>query len=245
VVDIPYLGLASFLIIATIIVFYDYRLIFYLLLFTLPLSDELQIGDGLMMYMPTEPLTIGLMGIAFVYALLNRHLLRGKFWTHPLTIIVYINLIWILVTVISSSHPLVSVKYLLAKLWFVGVYFFLASHILNTYTNVRKALWLLFLSTFFGVSYVMIKHGLTGFLFDTISSSVRPFYRNHVDYGVWIAAIFPLLFLAASWYKKDSLLRLFFLGNIILTGFALFYSYTRGAWVAIFCIPIFVLIISQ
>jgi O-antigen ligase len=244
-VQVPYLGLISFLAIGAIVLIYDYKLLFYFLLLTLPLSDELQIADGLMMYIPTEPITIVLMGVSLVYVILNRHLLKGKFWTHPITIIIYINLIWIVISTISSTHPVISIKYLLAKLWFVVVYYFLASHILNTYSNVRNALWLLFLATFFGVSYVMIKHGLTGFLFDTISPSVRPFYRNHVDYGVWIAAIFPLLFLAASWYKKDTLKRLFFVGFVILTGFALFYSYTRGAWVAIFCIPIFVLIVRN
>lgn len=240
--NLPYLGLVPFLLLGAIILIYDFKILFYLLLFTLPLSDELEITDSIMMYIPTEPLTIVLMAAGFLYILLNRNLLKGKFWTHPISLIIYANLFWILISTISSTHPLVSVKYMLAKIWFIVVYYFLASYVLDSYSNVKKGLWLLFLSTFFGVCYVMVQHGITGFLFDTISSAVRPFYRNHVDYGVWIAAIFPLLFLGASWYKKDTLPRLFFMAFIVLVGFALFYSYTRGAWVAVFCIPIFVFI---
>ena len=52
------------------------------------------------------------------------------------------------------------------------------------------------------------------------------------------------MFLAATWYKEDTLLRLFVGLYIVLVGFALYYSYTRGAWVAIFCVPIFALIVK-
>lgn len=243
-VQIPYLGLGAFAIVGLTIAFYDYKLLFYLLVLTLPLSDEFQITDGISMHIPTEPLTIILLGITIIYVMLNPSLLKGKLWKHPLTIMLYIYLGWILVTVISSTHPIVSIKYLLAKIWFVVVYYFLASHIIRTYSDAKKVIWLLLISTFFGVCYVMVQHGMTGFLFDTITPSVRPIFRNHVDYGVWIAAIFPILFLAATWYKKDTLLRLFVGLYIVLVGFALYYSYTRGAWVAIFCVPIFALIVK-
>ena len=242
-IQVPYLGLAAFAMVGAIVLLYDFKLLFYLLILSLPLSDEFQIIDGISIHIPTEPLTILLLGVSIIYILLNPTKLKGKFWKHPLTIMLYLNLIWIVVAVISSTHPIVSIKYLLAKIWFVVVYFFLAGYILKTYSDVKRALWLLLLATIFGVGYVMIRHGMTGFLFDEVNSVVRPIFRNHVDYGVWIAALLPLLFLAASWYKKDTLLRLFFTIAIVLVGFALYYSYTRGAWVAIFCVPIFAIIV--
>jgi len=245
IMDLPYAGVAGFGFIFLFIALLDFRILFYLLLFALPLSDEFQISSGLSMHLPTEPISIALLGLCIVYALLHPGLLKGRFWKHPVTIIVLIHLIWIVFTTITSSHPIISVKYIAAKTWFVVTYFFLAGFLIRDTVTIKRAIWLLIIPTIAGVLYVFTRHAATGFIFDSVSSVVRPFYRNHVDYGVWITAILPLIILARSWYRKDTLLRLFLTLSIILTLAAIYFSYTRGAWVALFCMPVFVLIIRM
>ena len=49
----------------------DFKLIFYLLLFFIPLSTEITFDNGLGTDLPTEPLIIGLMGIGLLYFLVH------------------------------------------------------------------------------------------------------------------------------------------------------------------------------
>jgi O-antigen ligase len=242
--DTAYAGLLAFGIVGVLIALFDFRILFYLLLLVLPLSNEIEVANGLSIYIPTEPLTIILLVIGVVYCLLHPQTLSGTFWKHPLTIIVIAHIGWVAISTVSSTHPLVSAKYFLAKLWFVSTYYFMAAYIIRTYRTFRRVFWLLFITTLAGMVYIMIRHASSGFLFDVVSSVVRPFYRNHVNYGVWITAIFPLILLARTWYKKDTLMRLFLNGSLVLNLAAIYFSYTRGAWVALICMPVFYLIVK-
>lgn len=242
-VNFPLLGLAPLAIVVLLVALYDYKLLFYALLFVLPISDEYEIVSGVRLYLPTEPIVLLLLALMIPLAINKHKVFKGAFWKHPLTVILIVNLIWIGFTSITSTYPIYSLKYLLAKVWFVGIYYFLASHIIKSKLQFKRWFWLLIIPSIAGIIYVMIKHGATGFLFDEINPSVRPIFRNHVNYGVWIAAILPLLFLGRTWYKRDTLLRLFFNIAILLTIAAVYFSYTRGAWVALVALPIFYLII--
>lgn len=242
--DVPYAGAAAFGVIGLLIVLLDFRILFFGLLLVLPLSNEIQLTDSFSLYIPTEPLSIILLGIALVYGLLHPKSLKGPFWKHPVTVIIGIQVLWIGISAVSSTHPMVSVKYLLAKMWFIVPYYFLAAYIVRDEPTFRKVIWMLFLPTLGGLIYVLVRHGSTGFLFDTVSSVVRPIFRNHVNYGVWITAMLPLMVLARTWYRKDTLMRLFIDAGIVTCLAAIYFSYTRGAWVALLCMPLFILILK-
>lgn len=237
--DFPYAGLAAFALAGLLLILLDFGAVFYLLLLVLPLSNEVALTPGLRLYLPTEPLAMALLGCGTVFLLLNPRLLRAPFWKHPLTLLVLVHLAWIAYATVSSTHPLVSLKYLAAKTWFLGAYFFAAAYLLREHSTVRKLVWLLFVPTLAGMVYVLIRHGATGFLFDEVNAVVRPIYRNHVNYGVWITAMLPLLFLARSWYRGDTLGRLLFNLAILVNLAAIYFSYTRGAWVALMTLPFF------
>lgn len=243
-IDAPYLGLVIFGFVGLLLVLLDFKLIFYLLLLFLPLSNEYELFSGIRMYLPTEPLVILLLFLFVPYVIYHQRIFTRSFWKHPLTLILVINVAWIFVTIISSTHPMISLKYFIAKIWYVVVYYFLASFIIRSNKEFNKVFWLLVLPTIGGLIYVLTRHAMTGFLFDTVSSVVRPIYRNHVDYGVWITAILPLLFLGRTWYKRDTLMRLFLNLAIVLNLAAIYFSYTRGAWVALAAIPIFYYIVK-
>jgi O-antigen ligase len=237
--DVPLAGALSFGMLLILIILLDFRILFYILLLVLPLSDEIHLTDNISMHVPTEPLTIILLGSGILFSLLNPRVLRGRFWKHPLTIGIFIHVLWVGISSISSTYPLVSVKYLLAKIWFLASYFFLAAYFVRSLKDYKKIFWFLFLPTLGAMIYILIRHASTGFLFDAVSSMVRPFFRNHVDYGVWITAIFPLILLARSWYRKDTLMRLLLNISLAISLVAIYFSYTRGAWVALLCMPLF------
>src|ERR1017187_259673 len=66
--------------------------------------------------MPTEPLLFGIL-LLFGLKLLMGYRLDIKIVKHPISIAILINLLWIAVTTMSSTMPMVSLKFLIARLW--------------------------------------------------------------------------------------------------------------------------------
>jgi len=71
------------------------------------------------------------------------------------------------------------------------------------------------------------------FTFDSITASVHPIYRNHVNYAVFISMLLPFIFLAKTWYAKGTYKHTLLTYAIPLFLLAIYFSYTRGAWLAV------------
>jgi hypothetical protein len=85
--------------------------------FSLPLS-EFAYGLPFDLHMPTEPLLVGIL-IVFLFSFLTKKKLDSDITKHPVSKVIYFYLGWIAITTISSSLPLVSFKFFIARLWFV------------------------------------------------------------------------------------------------------------------------------
>jgi hypothetical protein len=80
-----------------------------------PLSiniEEWTSGFGL--FVPTEPLLFGIMFL-LVWMQLKNPFLDKRIWRHPIIWTVGFYVLWILVTSITSAHPVTSLKFLLAN----------------------------------------------------------------------------------------------------------------------------------
>jgi len=88
-----------------------------------PLSVNINdIGSGLGISLPTEPL------IMFIFALLLfRFIYKGEIKReiayHPLFISVFVYLLWLWVSSLFSSMPMVSAKFSIARTWYIAVFF--------------------------------------------------------------------------------------------------------------------------
>lgn len=110
----------------------DFRNIFFFLLACIPLSTEFYFPNGYGTDLPTEPLTIGLMLVYWLFALKNGVILRGgAFFRHPITLLILLHFGWILITTINSENVFLSIKFLLAKTWYIVTFYFLAGLILQ------------------------------------------------------------------------------------------------------------------
>ena len=93
--------------------------LFLSLAFLTPLSiniEEYTSSFGL--FLPTEPLLFGLM--LFLSALqIKKAFLPVQIWRSPLIWTVLVYLLWMVLSAITSSHPVVSFKFILARLWFI------------------------------------------------------------------------------------------------------------------------------
>ena len=98
----------------------------WFIVFATPLSinlEELAIG-GIGMYLPTEPLMFGVM-LLFFFKLILEKKFDSKIVKHPITLAILINLVWIAITSLTSEMPVVSLKFLLARVWFVVCFYFI------------------------------------------------------------------------------------------------------------------------
>lgn len=212
----------------------DFRKVFYLLLACIPLSTEILLPNGLGTDLPTEPLIVGLMGVYLLYLIQNASSIESGFFRHPITILVLLHLGWMFVTVLTSSLLLVSIKFFLAKTWYIVVFYFLAGHLLKTESDIRKAFWWICIPLLFTIAVILIRHSAYGFSFEDVYRVLHPFYRNHVAYACIMALFFPFLVWKISCQRRFSLTWWFLAGCVPLFLVAIYLSYTRAAYVALF-----------
>ena len=211
----------------------DFRKVFFLLLFSLPFSMETELPGGFSTDLPSEPLVLILLGVYLLFFIKNLSSFKRHFFYHPLTVLLGFHFLWTGVCVLTSSDSFVSLKFLLAKFWYIIVYFFMAGMLLKNKKAFRTMIWCVSVSLSITVVYVMIRHSGHGFSFDSINLSVGPFYRNHVSYAAIMALFIPFIWYLTLHYSKGSTQRklLWCMLGIVLLGIML--AYTRAAYLAL------------
>jgi O-antigen ligase len=199
-----------------------------------PLSlnlEQLDLG-GVGFYLPTEPLLFGVL-VLFIFKILSGKSIDSRIFTHPISYLLYVYLAWMTLTTITSELPVVSLKFLLVKMWFIAGFYFVLAHIFKDPKNVRK-FFLFYLFPLLGVVvYTVVRHASYGFEKDPGHWVMEPFYKDHTSYGAVLAMFYPVLVGLLVSKRMNLLLRsLLILGLVILT-IGVVLSYTRAAWVSL------------
>jgi len=237
------LGIAAFteqyLLIAVpfaVLVFYagwqERNAVFFLLLAALPFSFEYNFSSGLGTDIPDELLMLLVSLLFLAYWLYSPKAISKNDLQHPLLILLFIIVCWVLVTVIFSTYKQISLKYLLAKGWYIGAFVLTPLIIFKEKKSITTASIVLAGSMMLVTVIALFRHYQTGFSFPTINEAVSPFFRNHVNYSAMLVCILPVLVAFFQLSKKKRLKQLL-AAAIIIALVALFFSYARGAWLAL------------
>jgi putative inorganic carbon (HCO3(-)) transporter len=132
--------------------------------------------------------------------------------------------------------PLVSFKFLLARIWFLTTFYLLAIYIFKDPRNIPKMTWAYTIPLLIVIFYAINRH-LDWGLFDKQAAHtvMNPFYRDHTSYGAILAMI---LFAYAGINIRPgmSFLRKLVIWTVFLIVLiALILSYTRAAWISVIC----------
>jgi len=200
--------------------------LYYFFFFLLPFSLEIELPGGFATDLPSEPIMILLMGIALVIAIHKAGYINKGIFTHPISLVVFAHLSWIAFSALFSSNVFFSIKYLLAKLWYIIPFYFLPLMIFNSEKDLRPIFKWLSLGLFVAISFVMLQHATMDFSFDSINKAVRPIFRNHVNYAIMLVAFLPYFCYLIFTEKKKSLVHIGLLLYLLL---AIYLSYTRAA----------------
>jgi len=212
----------------------DFRKIFLLLFASIPFStDDITLPSGFSTDLPTEPLMIVLMGVFLLYVIRNGKTLSTKFLRHPISLLLLLHIGWTLICTITSPSFFISLKFFLAKLWYVITFYFLGGYLLRTAKDVKQLIWWVLIPLVTVIGIILIRHGMVGFSFKEVNFVLAPFYSNHVAYACIITIFMPFVWFARQWYPKRSLKWWFLLGCIPFMLVAIQYSFTRAAYVGI------------
>ena len=203
-----------------------------LISFTVPLSVTLQEFEQLAVSLPAEPLLAGML-ILFVAKLLYEGNYDRRIARHPIAIVIYCMFIWMIVTTITSELPLVSIKFIVSRLWFVVPSFFFCALLFKKPKNIDWFIWLYIASLCIVVVYTTIVHAQHGFDNDSAHWVMSPFYTDHTAYG---AALAIYLILAITYVFIPGITtrrKIIILGVVALLSLAMVLSSCRAAWVSL------------
>ena len=200
--------------------------------FTVPLSINLKALDaGLAISLPAEPLLMGIL-VLFIAKMLYDGKFDKRISHHPIALVIYCMFAWMLVTTITSEMPVVSIKFLVSRLWFVVPAFFLCTVLFKKPKNIDLFIWLYIASLCIVCVYTIIHHAQFGFDGDSAHWVMTPFYNDHTAYGAALAIylILALTYVFIPGISKGK--RFLIIGVVALLSLALTLSNCRAAWVS-------------
>ncbi len=228
-----YLAIIPFALALVYLALFDVEKLMFFIVLTTPISmnlEELEFG-GIGMYLPTEPLMFGVM-ILFFLKLLAEKKFDSKILKHPVTFIIILQLGWILFTSITSSMPVVSLKFFLSRMWFVICFYFLGTQLFTKFSNYKTFFWCYIIPLTGVIIYAVIRLAHYSFNEKAAHWVMEPFYKDHTSYGAILAMYVPIIFVFFHKNEKKWVnIVAFVLFGVLIIG--TIFSYTRAAWVSL------------
>ena len=223
----------SFVLLVIYLMVFRVDWLMYFMAFVTPLSvtlsdDRVQLGISL----PSEFIMIALT-LLFLCRILYDLNLNRKLVLHPISIAVYVYLLWMFITCLTSEHPVVSFKFWASKIWFItSCYFMVLQLIKNDLKNAVTFFDSYMVGLVVVVIYTTIHHAMMGFTEVAGHWVMTPFYNDHTAYGAVLAFFVPIV--VTFFFQTDNRRKKWFYGicgMILLLG--LFLSYCRAAWLSV------------
>ena len=228
-----YIFLAPAFLFVMYLAIYNTKFVFLFLLFATPLSVNIEeYVDGFGLFLPTEPLLFGLMLLLLMYQL-RTSIVPNYVFRNEIIWAIAIYLIWMFISACMSSHPMVSFKFLLAKIWFIIPMIGFGTLLFREIRYIRAFLWLFSIGMILVIIYTVTIHASYQFGEKESHWVMWPFFKDHTIYGAIVALIFPMLVSLYFFKKHSPLIQIVLLSMITINLIGLYFSYTRAAWLSI------------
>jgi putative inorganic carbon (HCO3(-)) transporter len=218
------------------LLFFQLHLLVFLTVLAIPLSVKLTLSGGVAISLPAE-LLAGIIAVFYiVYRLMSPVSLDAKIFRHPITILILLDISWLVLTTLFSELPVISIKRIAVRLAFMTVFFFIFSVLFTDFRNITRV-WILYgLGLVIPVFWTIYSHSQFGFVKAVSYLMPKPFYNDHTQYATCIAYILPVLGVVIAMPEKFGVNRnlriLLLLLAIVLCAGELF-SFSRAAWLSI------------
>jgi len=160
-----YFSIIPLVLLIVLIAIYALDKLVLIAVFVTPLSVQLSDiikGYDFDLSLPSEPLLIGIL-LFFLLKYLFEGQFDRKILYHPVSITILLNLVWIFITSITSTMPLVSFKFLIARMWFLLAFYLLATQIFRKIENIQVYTWMYIIPFLIVIGYAWVRHAGLGF----------------------------------------------------------------------------------
>ncbi len=228
----PALLLPALLAVGLLVALVEWRWLYYLLFFILPFTQEISLFGGLSMDVPSEPLMLALTACVLGALVLGTGRLPRREWRHPLLVVLGLMLLWTAADAVFSVDAVKSIKYLLAKVWYITPFLLGTLLVVRRPADAWRFAAVYAAGACLSVCYVASRHATKGFSFELINWALHPFFRNHVIYATMLALLVPFVWFArqATRHAGGRLAWRVALGVLL---FGLFTSYTRASMLSL------------
>jgi len=235
--------LAPLVLLMLVLYLFSLDRVLMLIVFLTPLAVNLKNSEfGFGISLPTEPMLLGVL-LFFIVRLFYHGYRESQVLRHPVTIAIVINLIWIFLTCFTSELPVVSIKFLVARLWFIVPFYFMGILLFKNFSKIKKFQWIYAIPLLIVILYTLYNHASWGFTKPTSNLVMKPFYNDHTAYGAVIAMFLPIFFGFVVTRLYNRRIRLIALGVFTVMIIGIIFSYSRAAWVSVaFALGIFFVI---
>lgn len=205
---------------------------FLLMTLLTPFAVNMALLPGMELSMPVEPMMI-LFTVMYLFRLLVTHNFDRRLLRHPVSLLLLASLAWMVFTSATSELPWVSIKYTLARVWFVVPFFFASTRFFQNQQRIRQFFWAYAIGL--GVVILIATSKTLGNFSDlqTLHRVMKPFYNDHTAYGCVIALLIPAAFYFIFSRSQRGWLRVLTLMLFAGLCVGLFFSYCRAAWISV------------
>lgn len=207
----------------------------YIMVFCTPFAITLKnlgLTEGIDLSLPTEPLMAGLMLVyvlnELMYKITPRSILK-----HPVTLIIFIQLFWMFITTLSSVDFTVSLKYLIARLWFVFSCYFVATQLLKNRSNIRPFILAYAIPLALVCLITIYQHSAFNFDDKIADWIVSPFYNDHTAYGAVLAMYIPVIIAMLFQNDVSKFYKILYVSLISIFILAIILSFARAGWLSL------------
>jgi putative inorganic carbon (hco3(-)) transporter len=183
--------------------------------------------------LPAEPLLVILM-LLFILKSIKDRAFEIRILYHPVSLAIFLYFLWLIITCITSTLPIISIKFLIARAWFVLPLYFFAILVFSNLENPKKFIWLYVISLMIIIFYTLYNLNTAGWFNKKVAHLVmHPFYNDHTAYGAAIAMFIPPI-ACYLFISKKNIINRFYISSLLLILIAgVIFSYSRAAWISL------------
>ena len=204
----PIILAIPFLILFIIWAVLNLRSFYWLFILAIPLSATIYfLNEGLSTTVPDEPMMWLFLIITSALLVYNYKVFPAWYFHNPIMLILFLQVFWLLITLVFSQDFFLSLKYTLSRLWFINAYLILPVFIFKKKKDFKTAFLLFMIPTTLHALFAFTWHYFLNFGYWQSNDVVKPFYYNHVDYSTVLSMVFPLLLVAFQLSKGKPIFR--------------------------------------
>jgi putative inorganic carbon (hco3(-)) transporter len=207
------------------------QLLLVALSFLIPLSVPFSAGSA-QISLPSEPIVV-LLAAFFCVKIITGTKLDAKLLSHPITLLILLDLFWLFVSSVFSQMPEVSFKrFVIRMCYYISFYYFYYTMFKENQNQIKKVFTLHIFGFLIPIVYAFVRHAQLGFTTVGSQQISAPFYYDHTIYGACLVFFIPFIiyffYFAAN--RKEKLAY-----GLLLSvfGLATLLSYSRAAWISL------------